>query len=237
MPTEIKSHLWKAIDRWENEGGAPYDVEQLSMLSSNKRANAESAKPASLSHIGTSRSIGDAPYPGLAAGFKPALRKIRKVAMVASSIRLAKHGAAAASIAAVLALWPAAALSQQVEFHHVFDNSLLDVAPKPNEQFTEAVREFHRTSQNPYADKPEDIEEGKQLYREYCQGCHMPDGSGGMGANLIGDKHIYPRITTDRGLFEVVFGGASGAMQPFGLRMSQDQILHVMTYVRTLMKK
>jgi cytochrome c-L len=65
----------------------------------------------------------------------------------------------------------------------------------------------------------------------------MPDGSGGMGASLIGDKHIYPRITKDTGWFEVVFGGASGAMQPFGLRMSQDQILRVMAYVRTLTKK
>jgi cytochrome c-L len=58
-----------------------------------------------------------------------------------------------------------------------------------------------------------------------------------MGASLVGDKHIYPRITTDIGWFEVVFGGASGAMQPFGLRMTQDQILRVMAYVRTLMKK
>jgi cytochrome c-L len=144
---------------------------------------------------------------------------------------------AAASIAATIVLWSAPALPQQVEFHHVFDNSVLDVAPKPNEQFTEAVREFHRTGQNPYAGKPEAIEGGKQLYGQFCQGCHMPDGSGGMGANLIGDKHIYPRITTDTGLFEVVFGGAAGAMQPFEPRMSQDQILHVMAYVRTLIKK
>ena len=157
--------------------------------------------------------------------------------MVASSIRFSRRGAAAAVIAAVFALWPAAALSQQDEFRHVFDNSPLDVAPKPNEQFTEAVREFHRTGQNPYGDKPEAIEEGKRLYGQFCQACHMPDGSGGMGASLIGAKHIYPRITTDIGWFEVVFGGASGAMQPFGLRMSQDEILRVMAYVRTLTKK
>jgi cytochrome c-L len=161
---------------------------------------------------------------------------IRKILM-ASSNRFPKYGAAAASIAAVFALWPAVALSQQVEFRHVFDNAPLDVAPKPNEQFTEAVREFHRTGQNPYNGKPEAIEEGKRLYGEFCQACHMPDGRGGMGASLIDNKDIYPRITTDVGWFEVVFGGASGAMQPFGLRMTQDQILRVMAYVRTLMKK
>jgi len=143
----------------------------------------------------------------------------------------------AGSVAAMFAFLPAPALSQDKEFHHVFDNSKLDVSAKPNEQFTEAVREFHRTGENPYSGKPEAIAEGKQLYGQFCQACHMPDGSGGMGASLIGDKHIYPRITTDKGWFEVVFGGASGAMQPFGLRMSQDQILKVMAYVRTLMKK
>src|SRR5688572_3655764 len=98
----------------------------------------------------------------------------RKASMVAS---WAKHAAAAASIAVVLALWPASALPQQIEFRHVFDNSPLDVAPKPNEQFTEAVREFHRTGQNPYAGKPDAIEEGKRLYGQFCQACHMPDGS------------------------------------------------------------
>jgi cytochrome c-L len=151
------------------------------------------------------------------------------------SIRFARRNAAAAGISAML--WSAAALAQQVEFHHVFDNSLLDVSPQPNEQFTDAVREFHRTGQNPYDGKPEVIEEGKRLYGEFCQGCHMPNGVGGMGPALTGDKHIYPRVTTDIGLFEVIFGGASGAMQPFGPRMSQDEILKTMAYVRTLMKK
>ena len=140
-------------------------------------------------------------------------------------------------VAAMFAFSPAPALSQEQEFHHVFDNSKLDVSAKPDEQFTEAVREFHRTGENPYSGKPEAIAEGKQLYVQFCQACHMPNGSGGMGASLIGDKHIYSRIITDKGWFEVVFGGASGAMQPFGLRMSQDQILKVMAYVRTLMKK
>jgi cytochrome c-L len=145
------------------------------------------------------------------------------------------HLSAVAAVAAVLALGPASA--QQAQFRHVFDNSPLDVSPKPNEQFTDAVREFHRTGQNPYDDKPEAVAQGKQLYGEFCQACHMPDGSGGMGSNLTGEKHVYERIKTDVGLFEVVFGGASGAMQPFGQRMSQDQILKVMAFVRTLMKK
>ena len=137
--------------------------------------------------------------------------------------------------ALMLAAGPTSA--QEQEFHHVFDNSKLDVSQKPNEQFTDAVREFHRTGQNPYDGNPEAIEQGKKLYEETCSTCHLPDGAGGMGAKLNGPQHIYPRITTDKGLFEVVFGGAAGAMQPFGLRLTQDQILQVMVYVRTLMSK
>jgi hypothetical protein len=34
-------------------------------------------------------------------------------------------------------------------------------------------------------------------------------------------KHKHERFTTDLSLFEVVFGGASGAMQPFSKRMMQ----------------
>lgn len=143
----------------------------------------------------------------------------------------------AGAVAAMLAFPPAPALSQEQEFHHVFDNSKLDVSAKPNEQFTDAVREFHRSGKNPYIGKPEAIEEGKKLYDETCSACHLPDGSGGMGAKLNGSQHLYPRVTTDKGLFEVVFGGAAGAMQPFGLRLTQDQILKTMAYTRTLMNK
>jgi hypothetical protein len=34
MPFENKSYLWKAIDQWENEGGAPRGAEQPGTLSS-----------------------------------------------------------------------------------------------------------------------------------------------------------------------------------------------------------
>src|SRR3954447_6157690 len=80
-------------------------------------------------------------------------------------------------LTAALLLIAAPALSQEQEFHHVFDNSKLDVSAKPNEQFTDAVKEFHRTGQNPYNGKPEAVDAGKKLYDETCAPCHMPDGS------------------------------------------------------------
>jgi cytochrome c-L len=126
--------------------------------------------------------------------------------------------------------------AEEITFRYAIDNSPLDVTPKPGETLTDAAQEFRRTGQNPYNGKPEALEEGKKLYATYCQVCHLPDGSGRMGASLTGDKHVHERITKDVGLFEVIFGGASGAMQPFGKRMTQDQILKVMAYLRTLMK-
>jgi cytochrome c-L len=151
-----------------------------------------------------------------------------------------KHNPASLAVVAGLFAGGVIVLSSngaaEVEFRYTMDNSPLDVAPKPGETLTDAVTQFRKTGENPYNGKAEVIAEGKRLYAAFCQSCHLPDGSGRMGASLIGEKHVYERVTNDVGLFEVIFGGASGAMQPFSKRMTQDEILKVMTYVRTLMK-
>ena len=67
--------------------------------------------------------------------------------------------------------------------------------------------------------------------------CHMPDGSGRIGPSLIGNEHHYDRFSTDKGIFEIIYGGATGAMQPFGKRLKQDEILKVIAYVRSVKKK
>jgi cytochrome c-L len=126
----------------------------------------------------------------------------------------------------------ASATSDAITFHYVLDGSPLDVSAKPGEEFSKAVVKFHETGQNSYNLDGEALSEGKDLYVSICQACHMPDGSGRIGPSLIDGQHQYPQITTDVGLFEVVFGGASGAMQPFSKRLSQDQILKVIAYVR-----
>jgi len=126
----------------------------------------------------------------------------------------------------------AMAASDAVTFHYVLDGSPLDVSAKPGEVFSEAVIKFHKTGQNPYNSDKGALGEGKEIYTAICQACHMPDGSGRIGPSLIDQQHLYPQVTTDVGLFDVVFGGASGAMQPFSKRLSQDQILKVIAYVR-----
>jgi len=125
-----------------------------------------------------------------------------------------------------------------IEFRHALDDSPLDLSPLPGETFTEAVKTFHKTGVNPYNGDAEAVAKGKELYEENCQVCHMPDGSGNMGPSLIGDTTVLPRTGTDVGLFEIIHSGGSGAMRSFSKRgMTQDQILTIMAYVRSLKKK
>jgi cytochrome c-L len=121
-----------------------------------------------------------------------------------------------------------------IEFKAALDNSPLDVTPPAGETVTDAVKQFHETGANAYAGNADAIEAGKELYNTNCQVCHGKTGGGGMGLNLVDDKVAYPRVTTDVGVFEVIYGGASGAMRGFKGRMTQDEILKVVGYVRSL---
>lgn len=136
--------------------------------------------------------------------------------------------------AAVLLMTEAAAALPQ--FTSPIDDGPLQVGTLPGEKITDAVQKFYETGEDPYKGNPAALAQGKDLYDTYCQACHLPDGSGRIGPSLIGDAHHYPRFTTDKGIFEIVYGGATGAMQPFGKRLTQDQILHVIAYVRSLKK-
>lgn len=122
------------------------------------------------------------------------------------------------------------------QFTSPLDDSPLEVKTLPGEKITDAVHKFYDTGEDPYKGDPQALAEGKELYENNCQACHMPDGSGRIGPSLIGDTHRYPRFTTDKGIFEIVYGGATGAMQPMGKRLTQDQILHIIAYVRSLKK-
>jgi cytochrome c-L len=121
-------------------------------------------------------------------------------------------------------------------FTSVIDDSPLVIKPLPQEVITEAVKKFYATGEDPYKGDATALAAGKALYAQWCEACHMPDGSGRIGPSFIGDTHHYPRFTTDKGMFEIIYGGATGAMQPFGDRLTQDQILHVMAYIRSLKK-
>src|SRR5260370_3402995 len=73
---------------------------------------------------------------------------------------------------------------------------------------------------------------GEQLFANVCQGCHMPDARGAVGAgiypSLAGNKNLeaggYPVYVVVRG---------QRAMPPFGAMMSDDQVAAVVNYLRT----
>jgi mono/diheme cytochrome c family protein len=73
---------------------------------------------------------------------------------------------------------------------------------------------------------------GEELYANACQGCHMPDGKGAVGAGaypaLAGDK------TLEAGRYPVyvVVNGQRG-MPPLGDMLNDDQVAAVVNYVRT----
>jgi cytochrome c-L len=104
----------------------------------------------------------------------------------------------------------------------------------PEEEITPAVEALHCSGENAYSGDEEAIADGKGLYNPLCAGCHMPDGSGRMGPSLIDDTLKYERVATAHGEFEVIYGGAAGAMQAMGQRFTQDEILKIMAFVETL---
>ncbi len=121
------------------------------------------------------------------------------------------------------------------QFTDVFGEPL-DIKDLPGETITPAVEKFFETGQDPYVGDENVLAEGKKLYQTNCQNCHMPNGSGRMGPSLIGDAHRYDRFTTDKGLFEIIYGGATKPMLAYGHRLEKDKILKLMAYVRSLKK-
>ena len=73
---------------------------------------------------------------------------------------------------------------------------------------------------------------GEELFASACQGCHLPDGRGAVGAGT------YPSLANDSNLaagsypVHVVVRGQR-AMPPVGAMMSDAQVAAVVNYVRT----
>lgn len=140
--------------------------------------------------------------------------------------------------AAGLALDPhpiEASEDEPLSFTHVMGDDELEVlTPRAGETFTEAVRRFHVTGENPYADDEAAAAEGQALYNRWCQACHLRDGAGRIGPPLNDATFRHARAATDKGEFEILYGGAAGAMQAFGRRLDQDDILKIMAFTRSL---
>lgn len=137
----------------------------------------------------------------------------------------AAEGEAAASGGA------AAASGAQVEFLDPLDNTPLEI---PSDGVTAEVAQFHATGENPYSGDQAAIADGGKLYNKLCAACHLKDATGRIGPNLVDDTSRYPRTNTAKGRFEIVYAGGAGAMQSFKSRISQDEMLRVLSYVESL---
>ncbi len=73
---------------------------------------------------------------------------------------------------------------------------------------------------------------GKEIYEHVCQGCHMPDAKGAVGAGM------YPALAKDEKLetagypVGVIVGGQK-AMPALGGMLSDQQVADVVNYVRS----
>lgn len=143
--------------------------------------------------------------------------------------RMALAGVGAA-LAVVLGLGAAGA-QKGVKFLDPLTDEPLDV---PAQELSEAAQSFHQTGENPYHGDERAVAEGKAIWGRWCQSCHLADGSGRIGPSLIDDTWKYERSDTTVGQFEIIYAGGAGAMQAFGTRLSQDEILQVIAYMGQL---
>jgi cytochrome c-L len=128
-----------------------------------------------------------------------------------------------------------AAAADLTDFKSPLDNSPMTFPLSAGEVETPVVKNFKATGVNEYRGNADAVAEGKKLYTANCVVCHGADATGKMGPTLVGKDVVYPQALTDPGMFSIIYGGASGAMQSFARRgMQQDQMLKIIAYVRSL---
>ncbi|MFQ5759938.1 MAG: c-type cytochrome [Acidiferrobacterales bacterium] len=130
-----------------------------------------------------------------------------------------------------------AADDEVLVFRHTVSGEVLDVSLPDGEQVTEAVTEFHHRGENAYVGNAEAVADGEQLYVRNCLFCHGPGGVGKIGPSLVDEQLLYPNNKLDNGLFEAIYGGTVNLMAGWKGRLSQDDILKVIAYVRSLQSK
>jgi mono/diheme cytochrome c family protein len=74
--------------------------------------------------------------------------------------------------------------------------------------------------------------DGEAIYRAICQGCHMPDGQGAIGAGAYPALAANPNLEVPAYPIAFVLNGRK-AMLPFGRMLNDEQVAAVVNYVRT----
>lgn len=119
-----------------------------------------------------------------------------------------------------------------IEFRGTLSGDVLDLAPMEGETFTPEAKHFMATGENPYKGNDAEIKKGYTIFSTACSGCHGHLAEGKLGPALADDYWTYPKNETDKGIFETIYGGAAGMMGPQQGRMTVDEILHVIAWIR-----
>ncbi len=128
----------------------------------------------------------------------------------------------------------ASAASGQMVFRSAVTGDELDLTEGLEEgRDTPAVQNFMQTGVNIYNEDEEALPRGESLFATACSACHGHVGEGKIGPSLNTDRWDY-ELNTDKGLFEVIYGGATRQMGPQFEVLTQDDMLHVMAWIRHL---
>ena len=73
---------------------------------------------------------------------------------------------------------------------------------------------------------------GEEIYKGICQGCHMPDAKGAVGAGMYPALAGNKKLTAAAYPVLVIINGQK-AMPSFGSSFSDQQIANVVNYIRT----
>ncbi len=73
---------------------------------------------------------------------------------------------------------------------------------------------------------------GEAIFKNVCQGCHMPDAKGAVGAGMYPALAKNPKLEVAGYPVSVVVNGQK-AMPAFGGMFSDQQVADVVNYVRT----
>ncbi len=79
---------------------------------------------------------------------------------------------------------------------------------------------------------PYDFKGGQAVYTNVCQGCHMPDAKGAVGAGMYPALAKNEKLETAGYPVAVITHGQK-AMPSFGALLNDQQVADVVNYIRT----
>jgi cytochrome c oxidase cbb3-type subunit 3 len=121
-----------------------------------------------------------------------------------------------------------------------------DAAPEPPATWLDEPLAAVRTSalvagtqeaapkiENPYADDPGALAQGRQLFNGFnCAGCHGSAGGGGMGPPLADADWIYG--SSDAQIYATIIQGRPNGMPSFGRMLTGEAVWKLAAYVKSL---